>query len=64
MFFTSVLAKKVKSKAVLVLLESVATGHKKAWKRERVADKLELVLKDPYVQQEVVYKEVKKIKSI
>lgn len=33
---------------VLVLLESVATGHKKAWRRERVSDKLEMLLRDPY----------------
>lgn len=33
---------------LLVVLESVATGHKKAWRRERAGDKLELLLKDPY----------------
>jgi len=64
MFITSVLAKKAKSKFVLVVLESVVTGHKKVFLRERVADKVEVILKDPYVLQEVVYKEIKKLKSV
>jgi len=64
MFITQPLLKKVKSKHVLVILESVVTGHKRPWKRERVGDKLELILRDPYLMTEVVYKEVKKLKSV
>nr|XP_033340992.1 39S ribosomal protein L33, mitochondrial [Megalopta genalis] len=64
MFITSVLCKKVKSKYLLVLLESVASGHKYVLRRERIADKFEGPRYDPYVGNMVLYREVKKIKSI
>ncbi|XP_076649984.1 mitochondrial ribosomal protein L33 [Halictus rubicundus] len=64
MFITSVLCKKVKSKYVLVLLESVASGHKYVVRRARVDDKLEVERFDPYVNATVLYREAKKIKSI
>ncbi|OXA45514.1 hypothetical protein Fcan01_19511 [Folsomia candida] len=62
MQLTNVLCKKVKSKHVLVVLESIVTRHKVCVKRERIADKLEQLRWDPYVRTEVVYKEVKKLK--
>ncbi|KOC63241.1 39S ribosomal protein L33, mitochondrial [Habropoda laboriosa] len=64
MFLTNVLLKKAKSKLVLVLLESVASGHKRVRFRERLADKQEITLFDPYVQDVVLYREIKKIKGI
>ncbi|XP_031826447.1 mitochondrial ribosomal protein L33 [Nomia melanderi] len=64
MFITNILFKKPKSKFILVLLESVASGHKYVVKRERLADKLEVVRFDPYVNTAVLYRELKKIRSI
>lgn len=55
---------KVKSKFVLVLLESIVSKHKFVQKRARVDDKLELWKFDPYVQKYSIYKEIKKVKSI
>ncbi|XP_038212516.1 39S ribosomal protein L33, mitochondrial [Zerene cesonia] len=64
MFLTNVLLKKAKSKHIMVLMESVVSGHKFSAVRERLADKLELLRYDPYIQHESLYKERKKIKSI
>jgi len=60
---TTTLLAKPKSKLLLVLLESVVTGHKYLWLREKTADKLEVIRYDPHVRAEVVYKEIKKVKS-
>ncbi|XP_043586449.1 39S ribosomal protein L33, mitochondrial [Bombus pyrosoma] len=64
MFLTNVLLKKVKSKHILVLVESVASGHKYIRIRDRLADKLEGVWFDPYVREHVLYRELKKVKSL
>ncbi|CAH2982960.1 unnamed protein product [Chilo suppressalis] len=48
MFLTNVLMKKAKSKHVMVLMESVVSGHKFNAIRERLADKLEILKFDPY----------------
>ncbi|XP_054012855.1 39S ribosomal protein L33, mitochondrial [Hylaeus anthracinus] len=64
MFLTNILLKKAKSKSLLVLIESVASGHKYVVPRERILDKLEIVKFDPYVQDRVLYREIKKIHSI
>jgi hypothetical protein len=32
----------------MVLMESAVSGHKRTWIRERLADKLEFILFDPY----------------
>ncbi|KAK9508463.1 hypothetical protein O3M35_006016 [Rhynocoris fuscipes] len=65
MFLTNVLLKrKAKSRFIMVLMESLVSGHQFNWIRERLADKAELVRFDPYIQQESVYKEKKKIKSM
>ncbi|XP_050344387.1 39S ribosomal protein L33, mitochondrial [Nymphalis io] len=64
MFITNVLLKKAKSKHVMVLMESVVSGHKFNAIRERLADKLELIRYDPYIQHESIYKERKKIRSL
>ncbi|CAG4961390.1 unnamed protein product [Colias eurytheme] len=64
MFITNVLLKKAKSKHIMVLMESVVSGHKFNAVRERLADKLEVLRYDPYIQHESLYKERKKIKSI
>ncbi|KAJ9593100.1 hypothetical protein L9F63_027658, partial [Diploptera punctata] len=57
MFLTNVLLKKPKSKMVMVLLESLVTGHRAIHIRERVADKVEIIKFDPYLQEESVYRE-------
>ncbi|XP_017892439.1 39S ribosomal protein L33, mitochondrial [Ceratina calcarata] len=64
MFLTNVLLKRVKSKHILVMLESVASGHKRSQIRERLGDKLEVVYWDPFVQKEVLYRELKKLRSL
>ncbi|CAK1583064.1 unnamed protein product [Parnassius mnemosyne] len=64
MFITNVLLKKAKSKYIMVLMESAVSGHKFNAIRERLADKLELLRYDPYIQHESLYKERKKIRSI
>ncbi|XP_076666520.1 mitochondrial ribosomal protein L33 [Andrena cerasifolii] len=64
MFLTNILLKRVKSKNVLVLIESIVTGHKYLVARERLGDKLELAKFDPYVQATVLYRERKKIRSL
>ncbi|KAG5345734.1 RM33 protein, partial [Acromyrmex heyeri] len=48
MFLTNVLLKKAKSKHVLVLTQSVVTGHRLVRIRDRLADKLEFRSFDPY----------------
>ncbi|XP_053598793.1 39S ribosomal protein L33, mitochondrial [Microplitis demolitor] len=65
MFLTGLLfAKKAKSKHVLMTVESLVSGHKINRIRERLADKLEFMFFDPYVQQEVMYREKKKLCNI
>ncbi|XP_050663747.1 39S ribosomal protein L33, mitochondrial [Leptidea sinapis] len=64
MLLTNVLFKKAKSKHIMVLMESMVSGHKFNYIRERLADKLELIRFDPFIQQESLYKERKKIRSI
>ncbi|KAM3958792.1 mitochondrial ribosomal protein L33 [Aphomia sociella] len=64
MFLTNVLCKKAKSKMIMVLMESAVSGHKFLAIRERLADKLELLRFDPYIQHESLYRERKKIRSL
>lgn len=65
MFLTVVsLAKKAKADRVIVLCKSVATGHGRPKARQRQGDKLEFMDWDPLIQQEVLYKEDKKIRSL
>ncbi|CAB0009672.1 unnamed protein product [Nesidiocoris tenuis] len=64
MFLTNVLLKKVKSKRIMVLMESMVSGHQFNYIRDRLADKLEMIRFDPYIQKEAVYYERRKIKSV
>ncbi|XP_026752687.1 39S ribosomal protein L33, mitochondrial [Galleria mellonella] len=64
MFLTNILCKKAKSKLIMVLMESAVSGHKFVTIRERLADKLEILRYDPYIQEESLYRERKKIRSI
>ncbi|XP_063228857.1 large ribosomal subunit protein bL33m [Bacillus rossius redtenbacheri] len=64
MFLTNILLKKVKSKNIMVLMESMVSGHHRIMIRERLGDKLECIRFDPYVQLMSVYKERKKIRSL
>ncbi|EDV91994.1 39S ribosomal protein L33, mitochondrial [Drosophila grimshawi] len=63
MRLTNVLFKKVKSKRIMVVLESVVSGHKFNAFRERLAEKLEVIRFDPYIQQDSLYRERKRIRS-
>ncbi|CAB3227897.1 unnamed protein product [Arctia plantaginis] len=64
MFLTNILLKKAKSKMIMVLMESMVSGHQCTKIRERLGDKLELIRFDPYIQEMSVYKERKKIRSM
>ncbi|XP_032678344.1 39S ribosomal protein L33, mitochondrial-like isoform X1 [Odontomachus brunneus] len=63
MLLTNVLLKP-KSKNIMVIAESVVTGHKIIRIRERIADKLEFLHFDPYIQHQVLYTELKKVRSM
>ncbi|KAJ8946405.1 hypothetical protein NQ318_011814 [Aromia moschata] len=62
MLLTSTLLKKVKSKMVMVKMESVVSGHTFNKIRERIADKLEVIRFDPLIQKECLYKEKKRVR--
>ncbi|XP_034832727.1 large ribosomal subunit protein bL33m [Maniola hyperantus] len=64
MFLTNILLKKAKSKNIMVMMESIVSGHRFNKIRERLADKLELICFDPFIQRDSIYKEKKKIRSI
>lgn len=64
MFLTTLLRAKAKSKNVLVMCESLASGHRVNLLRERNADKMEFIRYDPWINEESLYKEVKKLKSV
>jgi len=49
---------------LLVSCESQATGHRLMRIRERTQDKLEFLHVDPWINQEVLYKEARKIKTL
>jgi hypothetical protein len=49
---------------LLVHCESQATGHRVMRIRERTQDKLEFLHVDPWLDQEVLYKESRKIKTL
>jgi hypothetical protein len=49
---------------LLVSCESQATGHRIMRIRERTQDKLEFLHVDPWIDQEVLYKEARKIKTL
>lgn len=54
-----------KGKYVVVLLRSLAgSGHKHIVKRPRLAEPVEMIKFDPLVQQDVLYREEKKIKTL
>ncbi|KXJ71620.1 large ribosomal subunit protein bL33m [Aedes albopictus] len=64
MFLTNILLKKAKSKNILVLMESAVSGHQFLKIRERLADKLEMIRFDPYIQRNSLYKERKRVRSL
>ncbi|GFO03822.1 39S ribosomal protein l33, mitochondrial [Plakobranchus ocellatus] len=50
---------------IVVMLESLAgTGHRLFRQRPKVGEKLEFLYRDPFVQEKVLYREVKKVKTI
>ncbi|EGI62788.1 PREDICTED: 39S ribosomal protein L33, mitochondrial [Acromyrmex echinatior] len=64
MFLTNILLRKAKSKRVLVLTQSVVTGHQLVRIRDRLADKLEFRSFDPYIRKVTLYKEKRKLCSL
>ncbi|XP_076359914.1 mitochondrial ribosomal protein L33 [Tachypleus tridentatus] len=55
---------KAKSKFIMVLMRSIVSGHHIVTTRPRLADKLEFIKYDPYIQKKSLYREVKKIRSM
>ncbi|KAL4237450.1 hypothetical protein ACF0H5_002167 [Mactra antiquata] len=54
-----------KTKLVMVICESLAgTGHKVNRIKPKGTDKLEFLYKDPLIEQVVLYRELKKLRSI
>ncbi|KAJ6636089.1 Bifunctional peptidase and arginyl-hydroxylase JMJD5 [Pseudolycoriella hygida] len=49
---------------IMVLMESVVSGHQFTKIRERLGDKLEIIRFDPYIQKMSLYRERKKIRSM
>ncbi|XP_018318575.1 39S ribosomal protein L33, mitochondrial-like [Agrilus planipennis] len=64
MFLTNILLKRVKSKRIMVQMESVVSGHRYIAIRDRLAEKLEVIKFDPFLQTESLYREKKKIRSM
>ncbi|KAI9551591.1 hypothetical protein GHT06_021924 [Daphnia sinensis] len=65
MLITRVLfAKKVKAKDVLVMLESIVSGHKVNLIRPRLDEKMEVIRFDPWIRAMCIYKEKKKVRSM
>lgn len=61
----SLLAQAAKAgRQLLVNCESQATGHRVMRIRERTQEKLEFLHMDPWLDQEVLYKETRKIKTL
>ncbi|OWF46439.1 hypothetical protein KP79_PYT09704 [Mizuhopecten yessoensis] len=59
------MARKRLAKYAVVMLESLAgTGHRRVIIRMKDAQKTEQIMKDPLVGQDVLYKEIKRIRSI
>ena len=56
-------AKKQKSDATYVRLKSVVSGYTIPARRHRLGDKMETLAFDPIVQQEVLFREDKKVKT-
>ena len=61
---TTMVASKPKSDITLVQLQSTVSDFKKQARRNRLGDKLETMDFDPMVQKRVLFKEVKKIKTL
>lgn len=54
---------RAKSKLVIVLLESIVTGHKVILCKPRLVDKLEVLRYDPMLQGPCLYREIEKVAS-
>jgi len=64
MFLTKTLFKTASSKRVLVLVESRLTGHRRRVVKDKGSVPLEVILYDPIVRDDQVYKEIKKLVSL
>lgn len=64
MRFSLLLQAAKSGRQLLVSCESQASGHRIMRIRERTQDKLEFLHMDPWIDQEVLYKEIRKIKTL
>lgn len=53
-----------KGKTLLVIVKSTASRHKMLMLRDKLNDKYEFVHMDPLIEQNVIYKEAKKMRTI
>lgn len=53
-----------KGRTMLVVVKSTASNHYMTMFRDKSAEKYEFIRFDPYIERSVVYKEVKKLKTI
>ncbi|GAV02229.1 hypothetical protein RvY_12822 [Ramazzottius varieornatus] len=53
-----------KAKFLTVLLGSLGSGHKRVVRRLRTDGKLEKLIWDPLVRQEVLYREIRKVRTL
>ena len=53
-----------KGKTLLVIVKSTASRHKMLMLRDKLNEKYEFVHLDPLIERNVIYKEVKKMKTI
>jgi len=64
MFLTRTLFTTASSKRVLVLVESRLTGHRRRVVKPKGSTPLELILYDPIVREDTVYREKKKLVTL
>jgi ribosomal protein L33 len=55
---------KGKGKTMLVLVRSTASHHQMLMLRDKLAEKYEFVRFDPIIERQVIYKEVKKLRTV
>lgn len=64
MFLSLANLAKQKARTLAVLVKSTASSHSMVMLRDRMVDKYEFIRFDPLIERNVIYREVKKIKTI
>lgn len=53
-----------KSRTLLVVVKSTASNHHMLMIRDKMAEKYEFIRFDPLIERNVIYKEVRKLKTV